>query len=599
MITKKPPVVQFAPHPITADLSKYSGVAVGYVRESKLYASHAKKNQQRASKGLAQQEVSIETQITSLKELAAKHNLYLPDEYIFSERHTGSDEDRPEYLRCEQFIQEIKPQAFLVHNTDRMARNFGHTLVIAQKLRKQGCQLISATQHFDSTTREGQLMITVLGWMAESERESIRERMMRGKRAKLASGQHTEQGKPKYGYRYVDGDRLRDPITSRVVLEMYNWAALEGLSAHAVTRRLNESRSLYPSPADYNGIVFQDDRPTPGWHVATVLNILKDPTYLGKSFTNRYRTLEGVKGRKGRWAQEKVSAAEWVEIKGAITEQIVTQELFDAVQQALKDNIKGTATTRNRRRPYLLRGMIFCAKCGCKMSPSQDGTNAKWKRSYQVYRCNFRAVVSREVKCSRGRVRADMVEELVVRRVLDHLREPEEIMRWYDGLRCKREDVRLRNELSIVESSIEETSTALSNLTIKLTKYIEQGNSLADTLEEATARKKIEFDKLQEYREHIESQLRVFTEMDKQMDRVFEICGRIARGMVYEQMSWEEKRALLCALDVAVYAHKEVPGRIEFSLGTNITLDEANTSLSLDREQQYSEVLGVSLPSKR
>jgi site-specific DNA recombinase len=271
MIAKKPSVVQFSPHPMTVDPGKYSGIAVGYVRESKLYASHAKKNQQRASKGLAQQEISIETQITSLKELAAKHNFYLPDEYIFSERHTGSDEDRPEYLRCEQFLQEIKPQAFLVHNTDRMARNFGHTLVIAQKLRKQGCQLISATQHFDSTTREGQLMITVLGWMAESERESIRERMMRGKRAKLASGQHTEQGKPKYGYRYVEGDRLRDDATSRVVLEMYNWVALEGLSAHAVTRRLNESRSIYPSPADHNGIVFQDDRPTPGWHVCTVL----------------------------------------------------------------------------------------------------------------------------------------------------------------------------------------------------------------------------------------------------------------------------------------------------------------------------------------
>ena len=137
MIAKKPPVVQPSPHVTAAGLGKYSGVAVGYVRESKLYASHAKKNHQRASKGLAQQEVSIETQITSLKELAEKHNLYLPDEYIFAERHTGSDEERPEYLRCEQFIEEIKPQAFLVHNTDRMAKNFGHTLVIAQKLRKQ------------------------------------------------------------------------------------------------------------------------------------------------------------------------------------------------------------------------------------------------------------------------------------------------------------------------------------------------------------------------------------------------------------------------------------------------------------------------------
>lgn len=246
--------------------------------------------------------------------------------------------------------------------------------------------------------------------------------------------------------------------------------------------------------------------------MSTVITILKDPTYLGKSFTNRYRTLEGVKGRKGRWAQERVGAGEWIEIKGAVTEQIVTEEIFAAVQQVLKDHVKGTATTRNRRRPYLLRGMIFCARCGCKMSPTQDGANATWKKLYRAYRCNARAVVTRDVKCSRGRVLADVVEEMVVRRVLGHLREPEEIMRWYEGLRGKREDVRLRNELSIVKSSIEETTTALSNLTAKLTKYIEQGNPLAETLEEAATRKKIELDKLREYQDRIEAQLRTFIE---------------------------------------------------------------------------------------
>jgi hypothetical protein len=83
------------------------------------------------------------------------------------------------------------------------------------------------------------------------------------------------------------------------------------------------------------------------------------------------------------------------------------------------------------------------------------------------------------------------------------------------------------------------------------------------------------------------------------MDRVFEMCGRVARGMVYEQMSWEEKRALLCALDVAVYAHKEVPGRVEFSLGTNIALDEPSDISSLNWGQQDEEEMGVLSSSNR
>ena len=104
---------------------------------------------------------------------------------------------------------------------------------------------------------------------------------------------------------------------------------------------------------------------------------------------------------------------------------------------------------------------------------------------------------------------------------------------------------------------------------------------------------------MRDYQEHVEAQLRVFTEMDRQMDRVFEMCGRVARGMVYEQMSWEEKHALLCALDVSVYVHKEVPGRIEFSLGTNIALDEPNALLPLNGGQQYNEGVGVLLSSSR
>jgi DNA invertase Pin-like site-specific DNA recombinase len=106
---------------------------------------------------------------------------------IFQEKASGAKTDRPELVKLSR---ELKPGDVLVVSClDRLARSTRDLLNILDTVSKAGAKFRSLRDHWaDTTTPQGELMITVLGGLATFERHLIRIRTGEGRKRAKARG---------------------------------------------------------------------------------------------------------------------------------------------------------------------------------------------------------------------------------------------------------------------------------------------------------------------------------------------------------------------------------------------------------------------------
>ena len=96
----------------------------------------------------------------------------------------------------------------------------------------------SATEVFDTTTAIGKLFITIVGAMAEWERETIRERSLFGSRAAVESGKYIERH---HFYDNVDGKLI--PNEHVKYIDFIVDKLKQGVSGNEVARLLNGKKN--------------------------------------------------------------------------------------------------------------------------------------------------------------------------------------------------------------------------------------------------------------------------------------------------------------------------------------------------------------------
>jgi DNA invertase Pin-like site-specific DNA recombinase len=113
---------------------------------------------------------------------------------VFKEKVSGAKTDRPELAKL---IRRLEPgDALVVTRLDRLARSTRDLLNVLDELAKRGAGFRSLKDTWADTTRpHGKLMVTVLGGLAEFERELIRARTGEGRSRAKARG--VKFGRPK------------------------------------------------------------------------------------------------------------------------------------------------------------------------------------------------------------------------------------------------------------------------------------------------------------------------------------------------------------------------------------------------------------------
>ena len=109
-------------------------------------------------------------------------------EKVFAETASGAKSDRAQLARLMQAV--ASGDAVLVTRLDRLARSTRDLLNILGTLAERGVMFRSLSDTWaDTTTPHGRLMLTVLGGLAEFERELIKSRTSEGRKRSKERGQ--------------------------------------------------------------------------------------------------------------------------------------------------------------------------------------------------------------------------------------------------------------------------------------------------------------------------------------------------------------------------------------------------------------------------
>ncbi|HXH75376.1 MAG TPA: recombinase family protein [Bacteriovoracaceae bacterium] len=129
-----------------------------------------------------------ENQLVRIREFSASRGFDLISEYV-DKGISGSTEKRPS---LDQLILDARMGKFkvlVVSGIDRIGRNTRHLLNLIHELSGYGVSLISLRESLDFTTPMGQAALTILGAMAQLEKELIRERIRTALAVKKLSAQ--------------------------------------------------------------------------------------------------------------------------------------------------------------------------------------------------------------------------------------------------------------------------------------------------------------------------------------------------------------------------------------------------------------------------
>lgn len=96
----------------------------------------------------------------------------------YSEKVSAKDTNRPKLKEMLSYIRE--GDTVYIHDFSRLARSTKDLLEIVELLNNKGVQLVSNKENVDTNTPTGKLMLTMIGAIAEFERQNLLDRQREG-----------------------------------------------------------------------------------------------------------------------------------------------------------------------------------------------------------------------------------------------------------------------------------------------------------------------------------------------------------------------------------------------------------------------------------
>lgn len=349
--------------------------------------------------------------------------------------YSGKDTDRPDFFEMMKKVKNGDFNFVVVYHIYRFARNMKDFTVLMDEFKDLEVGFTSISQDFDTSTPTGRAamyMTAVFGQLGrEDTAMQVRDNMIylaeKGRwnggpvpygfitRTELIEYRNDE-GKKKVTYLEINEEE------SKVVKEFYEWYLASGGSVRTVTTKANElgyktkngalwahnqvsrilQNPLYCIADEYSYNYFKNN---------TEVNIVDDKEkYNGENGLMYYNRRRQYK-KTSRLRDE----SEWIlsigEHKG-----FIPGETFVRVQLKLSNN-KSIAPRTNQGIRSTLVGLVKCARCGSSMAVFAGKKSSDISKGYYHYfRCLTREQKAR-VLCDNSNVRADLLEDLVIRHI--------------------------------------------------------------------------------------------------------------------------------------------------------------------------------------
>lgn len=379
-------------------------LGVGYIREST----------EEQDKGF-----SPANQKRTIEDYAAKNNIKITDWY--KDLVTGTKASkRNDFQRMITDAMEKKFEVILVFHTSRFARNVSEARQYKDLLRKkQGIDVIFVTQHFgDYDSPSGFLNEGVNELFDEYYskqlsfwvRSTLMEKRKQGKQVgnpplgyyKKKIGFDKDKGRPIYAKEW-----LVHPQESKLVKKIFTLYSTGRYSYADVAVEINKlgakTKSGYP------------------FTYSSIKDILDNQTYLGNVFSKR----RGYPTHKGDHPA------------------LITQKLFDKVQEVIgqRRNTQGRPVAQHRF--YLLQDLIYCWNCRKYLKGKEDNPNPRAQMLPKMYcethqyvdakgvrheKLTYHCKIARETKsCKQQIVPAELIDKQVIA-LMEGFRLPNDII---------------------------------------------------------------------------------------------------------------------------------------------------------------------------
>lgn len=380
------------------------------------------------------EEGTIQSQLSALRERIAVDGLRIASDHEYAdEGYSGATLIRPSLERLRDQVARGGLDRLYVHSPDRLARKYSYQALLLEEFQRHGVEVVFLN-HQMGQSPEADLLLQMQGMISEYERAKITERSRRGKRYAAQIGRVSCFSNAPFGYRYCPkqpGVDARIEIVfeeAQLVRQMFHWVGHERSSLGEVVRRVQRS-----------GIPTRSGRAR--WSPVTIWAMLKNPAYTGNAAYGKRRMgplLPRLRTQRGAPAQPRralssyaVPSDEWIRVP---VPPIVEQDLFDAVQDQLREN-RETFRQRKDGARHLLQGLLVCKKCGyayyghTRRSIDCDGE----QRSYGYYRClaTQKGRIVGERSCANPSVAMEALDEAVWNEVTRVLNDPSRIEREY------------------------------------------------------------------------------------------------------------------------------------------------------------------------
>ena len=286
-------------------------------------------------------------------------------DYSLSEKHIYSEEGfsgtlpisaRPELKRLFDDAKNKEFDVVLVYRLDRFFRKTRLLLEAIELLNSYSIGFRSTTEAFDTTNSTGKFMTTLLGAVAEMERDTIRERTMGGRITAAKSGLWVT-GVPPYGYRVTKAKKLVVvEEEAKIVKKFYEWCVYERLPLRTIATKVNGMNITTPKH-----MTFKKRKTFNHWYERTIGRILTNEVYTGTAYFRKYK--RPFKNLTSLIRDDlKRPADEWIKFP---VPPIISTELFEKAKEQLTRNRDDAQ--RNTQRTYLFSKLVYCGYCGFKM----------------------------------------------------------------------------------------------------------------------------------------------------------------------------------------------------------------------------------------
>jgi site-specific DNA recombinase len=463
---------------------------------------------------------SLETQLEACLSKARELGYETSDKYTIREVYSGLILDRPKLTELRRWVRDKEVDAIIAYTLDRLSRDPVHLIILEDELERAGITFVVVTETVDSSDL-GKLITHIKGFAAKLEVEKIKERTMRGKRARVEKYGKLPSGRGiLYGYDYDKEKGLNMANSCLDTVRMVGmWLLNEGIFLNEACRRLMEMGI----PAPKGGI---------RWSRGTLGRIFRNPTYAGKTFA--FKTVTVSRGKRVPNACEKQ-----VQIENAVDRAAFSWEEWLGIQKQLDRN--RALSPRNQKLCYFLKGIIFCKRDGRKYY----GVPMHGK---PYYRCSGHSRLLSSQPCNNRIVNAEWLDEMIWKEIEKILLNPQIL---FAELQRRRE---LNTDTAHLEQQIKLNQSRLAALDEAETRYLRlyafAGWSL-DRLLHETQRLRQEQRRIEQENAQLEKRIQEAKEVTLSIAGIQQSCELARKNLI--SFTDGERRMALEALSIKVW----------------------------------------------